>query len=66
MLKGQRTMATDSLFILLFPGRVSESEVTFDDVTAGGQRIGTLRPVFEGFLKIFSYIYIYIFFFFFL
>ena len=57
MLKGQRTMATDSLFILLLPGRGSNSEATFDDVTAGGHRIGTLRPVFEGFFKIFSYIF---------
>ena len=61
MLKGKRTMDTDSLFILLLPARESESEVTFDDVRAGGQRIGTLRPVFEGFFEIFSiYIYMYV------
>ena len=60
ILKGQRSMATDSLFILLLPGRGSRPKDAYDEVNNEGEVVplvasnsnpGTLRH----FLKIFYY-----------
>ena len=52
-------MATDSLFILLLPGKGSKTEAACDEIIAGGQRLslggphstsGNLRRFFSFFL----------------
>ena len=56
MVRGQRSMATDSLFILLLPGTGSKSKAAYIEVEAAAKPIHfgpgiTFRPVFEVFFK---------------
>ncbi|XP_015760604.1 PREDICTED: uncharacterized protein LOC107339805 isoform X1 [Acropora digitifera] len=43
-LNAQRSMATDSLFILLLPGKGSKTEAACDEIIAGGERLSLGGP----------------------
>ena len=43
-LKAQRSMATDSLFILLLPGKGSKTEAACDEIIAGGEKLSLGGP----------------------
>ena len=60
-------MATDSLFILLLPGKGSKTEAACDEIIAGGQRLslggphstsGNLRRFFFSLLLYFIILYV--------
>ena len=54
-------MATDSLFILLLPGKGSKAEAACDEIIAGGQRLslGGPHPT-SGNLRRFYFLFFYI------
>ena len=43
-LKAQRSMATDSIFILLLPGMGSKTEAPCDKIIAGGEKLSLGEP----------------------
>ena len=57
-LKGQRSMATDSLFILLLPGMGSKTEAPCDKIIAGGKKLSLGEPhSMSGTLRRFSFLF---------